>query len=158
MLYLICKTLNDCWISTLLVYNKYMQGKLKKSRVPLQHCREWYDLLVWYAVEDSSTFRYTKRMNSFRFFVLKELWFTVVYVCDIISTTILVILSLAYLFLQWSPKDNLSAPISSAIYSCDGLLVYTAFCDGAIGVFDADSLRLRCRIAPSAYMSGVSVG
>ncbi|XP_057971695.1 protein TOPLESS-RELATED PROTEIN 2-like isoform X2 [Malania oleifera] len=52
----------------------------------------------------------------------------------------------------WSPRDSLTAPISSAIYSCDGLLVYGGFCDGAVGVFDADSLRLRCRIAPSAYM------
>ncbi|XP_077244772.1 protein TOPLESS-RELATED PROTEIN 2-like isoform X2 [Tasmannia lanceolata] len=53
---------------------------------------------------------------------------------------------------SWSPRDTLSAPIASAIYSCDGLLVYTGFCDGAVGVFDADSLRLRCRIAPSAYI------
>ncbi|XP_020240735.1 protein TPR2-like [Asparagus officinalis] len=53
----------------------------------------------------------------------------------------------------WSPRDSLSAPISSAIYSCDGMLVYAGFCDGAVGVFDADSLRLRCRIAPSAYIS-----
>ncbi|KAJ0078609.1 hypothetical protein Patl1_24409 [Pistacia atlantica] len=28
---------------------------------------------------------------------------------------------------QWSPKDTLPAPISSAIYSCDGLLVYAGF-------------------------------
>ncbi|XP_044470972.1 protein TOPLESS-RELATED PROTEIN 2-like [Mangifera indica] len=42
----------------------------------------------------------------------------------------------------WSPKDTLPAPISSAIYSCDGLLVYAGFCDGAVGVFDADNLRL----------------
>jgi len=54
--------------------------------------------------------------------------------------------------MQWSPRDSLSAPISSAIYSCDGMLVYAGFCDGAVGVFDADSLRLRCRIAPSAYL------
>nr|XP_016470779.1 PREDICTED: protein TPR2-like isoform X1 [Nicotiana tabacum] len=53
----------------------------------------------------------------------------------------------------WHPRDSLSAPISSAIYSCDGLLVFTGFCDGAIGIYDADSLRLRCRIAPSAYIS-----
>ncbi|XP_010243111.1 PREDICTED: protein TPR2-like [Nelumbo nucifera] len=53
---------------------------------------------------------------------------------------------------SWSPRDALPAPISSAIYSCDGQLVYTGFCDGAVGVFDADNLRLRCRIAPSAYM------
>ncbi|XP_024995980.1 protein TPR2-like isoform X1 [Cynara cardunculus var. scolymus] len=53
----------------------------------------------------------------------------------------------------WSPRESLSAPISSAIYSCDGLLLFTGFSDGAVGVFDADSLRLRCRIAPSAYIS-----
>lgn len=53
---------------------------------------------------------------------------------------------------SWSPREALSAPISSAIYSCDGLLVYVGFCDGAVGVFDADSLRLGCRIASSAYL------
>ncbi|XVE90489.1 hypothetical protein DITRI_Ditri20bG0081700 [Diplodiscus trichospermus] len=58
---------------------------------------------------------------------------------------------------SWSPKDSLSAPISSAIYSCDGLLIYAGFCDGAIGVFDSDNLRLRCRIAPSAYVPSFSV-
>ena len=59
---------------------------------------------------------------------------------------------LIFEYMQWSPRDALPAPISSAIYSCDGLLVYAAFCDGAIGVFEAESLRLRCRIAPSAYI------
>uniref|UniRef100_A0A251V9N6 Putative CTLH LisH motif, WD40/YVTN repeat-like-containing domain protein n=1 Tax=Helianthus annuus TaxID=4232 RepID=A0A251V9N6_HELAN len=53
----------------------------------------------------------------------------------------------------WSPRESLSAPVSSAIYSCDGLLLFTGFSDGAVGIFDADSLRLRCRIAPSAYIS-----
>ncbi|CDP19688.1 unnamed protein product [Coffea canephora] len=53
---------------------------------------------------------------------------------------------------SWYPRDALSASISSAIYSCDGLLVYTGFLDDAIGIFDADSLRLRCWIAPSTYM------
>ncbi|CDP11749.1 unnamed protein product [Coffea canephora] len=54
---------------------------------------------------------------------------------------------------SWYPRDALSAPISSATYSCNGLSVYTGCLDGAIGIFDADSLRLRCRVAPSAYMS-----
>ncbi|KAJ8650557.1 hypothetical protein MRB53_003580 [Persea americana] len=57
---------------------------------------------------------------------------------------------------SWTPRDALSAPISSAIYSCDGLLVYAGFCDGAVGVFDADTLRLRCRIAPTAYIPTVA--
>lgn len=59
---------------------------------------------------------------------------------------------------SWYPRDSLSAPISSAIYSCDGLLIFTGFCDGAIGIFDSDSLRLRCRIAPSAYLSSIGSG
>ncbi|KAG5233006.1 protein TPR [Salix suchowensis] len=59
---------------------------------------------------------------------------------------------------SWSPKDSLAAPISSAIYSSDGFLVYTGFCDGAVGVFDADSLRIRCRIAPSAYIPSHAAG
>ncbi|KAJ1267416.1 hypothetical protein BS78_07G054200 [Paspalum vaginatum] len=52
----------------------------------------------------------------------------------------------------WSPRDTLPAPISSAVYSCDGLLVYTGFCDGVVGIFEAKSLSLRCRIAPYAYI------
>lgn len=62
------------------------------------------------------------------------------------------------IILQWYPKDTLTAPIASAIYSSDGLLVYTGFCDGAVGVFDADSLRVRCRIAPSAYIPSSVAG
>ncbi|GMI88751.1 WUS-INTERACTING PROTEIN 1, TOPLESS [Hibiscus trionum] len=58
---------------------------------------------------------------------------------------------------SWFPKEALNAPISSAIYSCDGSLVYTGFCDGAVAVFDSDNLRLRCRIAPSAYIPSLSV-
>ncbi|XP_038980428.1 protein TPR1-like isoform X3 [Phoenix dactylifera] len=54
---------------------------------------------------------------------------------------------------QWVPQESLSAPISYASYACNSQLVYATFCDGNIGVFDADNLRLRCRIAPSAYMS-----
>ncbi|THU43854.1 hypothetical protein C4D60_Mb02t01190 [Musa balbisiana] len=54
---------------------------------------------------------------------------------------------------QWVPQDALSAPISYASYSCNSQLVYASFCDGNIGVFDADNLRLRCRIAPSTYMT-----
>ncbi|KAF8392641.1 hypothetical protein HHK36_022990 [Tetracentron sinense] len=54
---------------------------------------------------------------------------------------------------QWVPQDVLSVPISYAAYSCNSQLVYAAFCDGNIGVFDADSLKLRCRISPSAYLS-----
>ncbi|OMP03724.1 hypothetical protein CCACVL1_02292 [Corchorus capsularis] len=53
---------------------------------------------------------------------------------------------------SWAPKDSLSAPISSGIYSCDGSLIYAGFCDGAVGVLDSDNLRLRCRIAASSYI------
>ncbi|KAK9292226.1 hypothetical protein L1049_020189 [Liquidambar formosana] len=54
---------------------------------------------------------------------------------------------------QWVPQDVLSAPISYATYSCNSQLIYATFCDGNVGVFDADSLKLRCRIASSAYLS-----
>ncbi|KAE8686715.1 Topless-related protein 2 [Hibiscus syriacus] len=58
--------------------------------------------------------------------------------------------------LQWMPQEVLSSSISCAVYSCNSQLVYATFTDGNIGVFDADSLRLRCRIAPSAYISPAS--
>lgn len=58
---------------------------------------------------------------------------------------------------QWVPQDTLSAPISYASYSCNSQLVYVSFCDGNIGVFEADNLRLRCRIAPSAYLTPAAV-
>ncbi|KAK4746150.1 hypothetical protein SAY87_012462 [Trapa incisa] len=54
---------------------------------------------------------------------------------------------------QWIPQDALSAPITYAAYSCNSQLIYATFMDGNIGVFDADTLRLRCRIAPTAYLS-----
>ncbi|KAE8725524.1 Topless-related protein 2 [Hibiscus syriacus] len=54
---------------------------------------------------------------------------------------------------QWIPQDVLPAPISCATYSCNSQSVYATFCDGNIGVFDADSLKLRCRIASSVYLS-----
>ncbi|XP_044486596.1 topless-related protein 2-like isoform X2 [Mangifera indica] len=57
---------------------------------------------------------------------------------------------------QWMPQDVLSSPISCAVYSCNSQLIYATFTDGNIGVFDADSLKLRCRIAPSAYISQAS--
>ncbi|KFK27551.1 hypothetical protein AALP_AA8G398300 [Arabis alpina] len=53
---------------------------------------------------------------------------------------------------KWVPQESLSSPITCATYSCNSQLVYASFADGNIGVFDAEQLRLRCRIAPSAYM------
>ncbi|KAF7837781.1 topless-related protein 2 [Senna tora] len=57
---------------------------------------------------------------------------------------------------QWVPQDTLSSSIASATYSCNSQLVYATFTDGNIGVFDAESLRLRCRIASSAYLPQTS--
>ncbi|KAI5063925.1 hypothetical protein GOP47_0020595 [Adiantum capillus-veneris] len=54
---------------------------------------------------------------------------------------------------QWFPRDSLSAPISNATYSCDSQLVYASFCDGSVGVFEGESLRLQCRLAPSVYLT-----
>ncbi|KAF7146990.1 hypothetical protein RHSIM_Rhsim03G0102200 [Rhododendron simsii] len=53
---------------------------------------------------------------------------------------------------QWVPQDVLPAPISFAVYSSDSQLVYTSFCDGNIGVFDAYNLTLACHIVPSIYL------
>ncbi|KAE9610024.1 putative transcription factor WD40-like family [Lupinus albus] len=57
---------------------------------------------------------------------------------------------------QWGPQDGLSASISSATYSCNGQLVFAAFADGNIRVFDADGLKPKCRIASSAYLHQTS--
>ncbi|CAD6334581.1 unnamed protein product [Miscanthus lutarioriparius] len=60
---------------------------------------------------------------------------------------------------SWYPRDALPAPISSAVYSLGCLLVYAGFRDGAIGIFEAESLMLQCWIAPSAYVpSSISSG
>ncbi|MCL7045340.1 hypothetical protein MKW94_008572 [Papaver nudicaule] len=53
---------------------------------------------------------------------------------------------------QWFPQDALPATITNAAYSCNSLLIYASFSDGNIGIFDANNLKLRCRVAPSAYM------
>jgi hypothetical protein len=60
-------------------------------------------------------------------------------------------------FMQWVPQSPFTAAISNATYSCDSQLVYTGFVDGSVGVFDAESLRPRCRLAPSVHIpQGVS--
>ncbi|OEL22687.1 Protein TPR2 [Dichanthelium oligosanthes] len=60
---------------------------------------------------------------------------------------------------SWSPRDALPSPISSAVYSSDGLMIYAGFRDGAIGIFEAECLRLQFRVAPSAYIaSSISSG
>jgi len=59
---------------------------------------------------------------------------------------------------QWVPQDALSAPILYATYSCNRQLIYASFSDGNIGVFDAEILRPRCRIAPTAYLSSGTSG
>nr|GME04368.1 topless-related protein 3-like isoform X2 [Ipomoea batatas] len=53
---------------------------------------------------------------------------------------------------QWIPGVFLSPRICSATYSCNSQLIYASFIDGNIGVFDADTLTLKCRIVPSAYL------
>nr|GMD26932.1 protein TPR1-like isoform X14 [Ipomoea batatas] len=53
---------------------------------------------------------------------------------------------------QCIPHVSLSVRISSATYSCNGQLIYASFIDGNIGVLDADTLTLKCRIDPSAYL------
>ncbi|GLT74988.1 hypothetical protein SLA2020_467470 [Shorea laevis] len=52
---------------------------------------------------------------------------------------------------QWVPRES-SAPITNATFSCDSQLVYASFLDATVCIFNSASLRLRCRINPSAYL------
>ncbi|PON63180.1 Topless-related protein [Parasponia andersonii] len=52
---------------------------------------------------------------------------------------------------QWFPREA-TGPITHATYSCDSLSIYVSFEDGSVGVLTASSLRLRCRINPTAYL------
>ena len=69
------------------------------------------------------------------------------------QTTLFFLISISFFSLQWMPQDLVAAPISSASFSCNSHLVYAAFFNGDIMVFDSDHLKPRCRIAPSAYIS-----
>ncbi|WJX23479.1 hypothetical protein P8452_12684 [Trifolium repens] len=54
---------------------------------------------------------------------------------------------------QWLPQDDLQGcAITSATYSSNFGQIYATFTDGNIGIFDAGSLILICRIASSAYL------
>ncbi|GAB4832839.1 RNA polymerase II associated Paf1 complex subunit Tpr1 [Ancistrocladus abbreviatus] len=52
---------------------------------------------------------------------------------------------------QWVPQER--GPITHATYSCDSQSIYVSFEDGSVSVLTASTLRLRCRINPSAYLS-----
>ncbi|KAM5562741.1 topless-related protein 2-like [Rosa sericea] len=52
---------------------------------------------------------------------------------------------------QWMPRDVLPALITCAAYSPNNQL-YGILPDSNVGVFDTDSLKLRCRIAMSVYL------
>ncbi|KAK3416925.1 hypothetical protein EUGRSUZ_H02668 [Eucalyptus grandis] len=52
---------------------------------------------------------------------------------------------------QWDTREA-SAPITDATYSCNGQSIYVSFEDGSIRVLYASTLRLRCRINPTAYI------
>ncbi|KAL4565123.1 hypothetical protein LXL04_029208 [Taraxacum kok-saghyz] len=73
----------------------------------------------------------------------------------VVHQSLIAIYSQQYLHLSksWTPRESLYAAISSATYSCNGLLIFTGFLDGVVGVFNADTLELQCWIAPSAYFS-----
>ncbi|KAJ4708228.1 Topless-related protein [Melia azedarach] len=52
---------------------------------------------------------------------------------------------------QFVPREA-TGPITHATYSCDSQSIYVAFEDGSVGVLTASTLRLRCRINPTAYL------
>ncbi|XP_077237920.1 topless-related protein 1-like [Tasmannia lanceolata] len=52
---------------------------------------------------------------------------------------------------QFVPRES-SGAITHATYSCDSQLIYASFADGSVGVLTSSTLRLRCRINPTAYL------
>ncbi|GJN08436.1 hypothetical protein PR202_ga26352 [Eleusine coracana subsp. coracana] len=52
---------------------------------------------------------------------------------------------------QWPVREN-SAPVTHATFSCDSQLIYASFMDATVGIFNASSLRLQCRILPASYL------
>ncbi|KAL5786017.1 hypothetical protein ACOSQ2_008409 [Xanthoceras sorbifolium] len=52
---------------------------------------------------------------------------------------------------QWVVGES-STPITHATYSCDSQLVFASFLDGALRIFTASNLQLRCQISPLAYL------
>ncbi|XP_047313199.1 topless-related protein 4-like isoform X2 [Impatiens glandulifera] len=52
---------------------------------------------------------------------------------------------------QWIPRET-SGHITHAAYSCDSQSIYVSFEDASVGVLTSSTLRLRCRINPSAYL------
>lgn len=52
---------------------------------------------------------------------------------------------------QWVPREP-SSSITDATYSCDSQSIFISFEDGSLSVLTAATLRLRCKINPSAYL------
>jgi hypothetical protein len=53
--------------------------------------------------------------------------------------------------IQWPVREN-SSPITHATFSCDSQLIYASFMDATVGIFNASSLGLQCRILPASYL------
>ncbi|KAJ9692695.1 hypothetical protein PVL29_011670 [Vitis rotundifolia] len=52
---------------------------------------------------------------------------------------------------QWVPREP-SSSITDATYSCDSQSIFISFEDGSLSVLTSATLRLRCKINPSAYL------
>ncbi|XP_022637350.1 topless-related protein 2 [Vigna radiata var. radiata] len=53
---------------------------------------------------------------------------------------------------RWVAQEWLIGSLSCATYSCNSQLVYAAFLDGNIGIFEGNTLKVKCRMASSAYL------
>ncbi|XP_076892120.1 protein TOPLESS-like [Bidens hawaiensis] len=53
---------------------------------------------------------------------------------------------------QWCPRKERDA-ITHAAYSCDSQTLYVSLVDGSIRVLTSSTLRLRCRISATSYLS-----
>lgn len=53
--------------------------------------------------------------------------------------------------MQWLPRES-SGPITDATYSCDSQSIFASVEDGSVYILTANTLRIRCRISPAAYL------
>nr|XP_048324679.1 topless-related protein 4 [Ziziphus jujuba var. spinosa] len=52
---------------------------------------------------------------------------------------------------HWLPRES-SGPITDATYSCDSQSIFASVEDGSVYILTANTLRIRCRISPAAYL------
>lgn len=133
-------------------------GKTPSGDTWVQFNSDWSRLLVVHetqlAIYDASKM---ERIYQVAIYAVSKMDRIPMFIIDQIILFWFAKISFLSLLFQWIPQDALSAPISHASYSRNSQLVFAAFTDGNIGIFDVENLRLRCRIAPPAYLSSAAI-